>query len=85
MALFSKLVTKIRNPFGGSVSAADWAEIEQSLLESDLGAANTAEILAIARKVKGEEIESAVTTALSGWLVMRLAHSRAIPIDSSLS
>jgi len=68
VAVFSKLVAKIKNPFGGSVSAADWAEIEQSLLESDLGAANTAEILAIARKVKGEEIESAVTTALSGWL-----------------
>ena len=68
MALFSKLVAKIKNPFGGGVSAADWAEIEQSLLESDLGAANTEEILALARKAKGDEIEASVTAALSSWL-----------------
>lgn len=68
MALFSKLVAKIKNPFGGGVSAADWAEIEQSLLESDLGAANTEEILALARKAKGDEIEVSVTAALSSWL-----------------
>ena len=68
MALFSKLVAKIKNPFGGAISAADWADIEQSLLESDLGAANTAEILEIARKSKGDEIEATVTSALTHWL-----------------
>ena len=68
MALFSKLVAKLKNPFSGSVSESDWSEIEQSLLESDLGAANTQEILALARKTKGDEIEAAVTSALSSWL-----------------
>ncbi len=65
MALFSKLFTKIR---GGSTSTADWEEIERSLIESDLGALNSSEIIAIAKKVKGEEIESAVMATLTSWL-----------------
>ncbi len=65
MALFSKLFTKIR---GGSTSTADWEEIERSLIESDLGAINSSEIIAIAKKVKGEEIESAVMATLTSWL-----------------
>jgi fused signal recognition particle receptor len=65
MALFSKLFSKIR---GGATSAADWEEIERSLVESDLGAANSAEIITLAKKVKAEEIESSVTSALTGWL-----------------
>lgn len=65
MALFSKLFSKIR---GGATSAADWDEIERSLIESDLGAVNSAEIIALAKKVKGDEIESAVTATLHSWL-----------------
>lgn len=65
MALFSKLFSKIR---GGSTSSADWEEIERSLIESDLGATNAAEIIALAKKVKGEEIESSVSATLSSWL-----------------
>ena len=65
MALFSKLFSKIR---GGATSAADWEEIERSLIESDLGAANSAEIITLAKKVKADEIESSVTSALTGWL-----------------
>ena len=65
MALFSKLFSKIR---GGQTSAADWVEIEKSLIESDLGAANSAEIISLAKKVKGDEIESAVTQTLRSWL-----------------
>ncbi len=65
MALFSKLFTKIR---GGSTSTADWEEIERSLIESDLGALNSSEIIDIAKKVKGEEIESAVMATLTSWL-----------------
>ena len=65
MALFSKLFSKLR---GGSTSAADWEEIERSLIDSDLGAANSAEIIALAKKVKADEIEESVATALTGWL-----------------
>ena len=65
MALFSKLFAKIR---GGSTSPADWDEIERSLIESDLGPTNSAEIIAIAKKAKAEDIESSVTSVLSQWL-----------------
>ena len=65
MALFSKLFSKLRS---GLPSATDWNEIESSLIESDLGPANTAEIIALAKKVKSEDIESAVSQALHSWL-----------------
>jgi len=64
MALFSKLFSKIR---GGSTSA-DWDEIERSLIESDLGATNSSQIIAIAKKAKADEIEASVSSALTGWL-----------------
>lgn len=65
MALFSKLFQKIR---GGSTSSSDWAEIEESLISSDLGAQNAAEIIEIAKKTKGDEIDAAITSALNAWL-----------------
>jgi fused signal recognition particle receptor len=65
MALFSKLFAKIR---GGSTSPADWDEIERSLIESDLGAKNSAEIIALAKRAKAEDIESSVSVALAQWL-----------------
>jgi fused signal recognition particle receptor len=65
MALFSKLFQKIR---GGSTSSSDWAEIEESLISSDLGAKNAAEIIEIAKKSKGDEIDAAITSALNTWL-----------------
>jgi len=65
VALFSKLFSTLRI---GSTSSADWSEIEQSLIESDLGAGNTAEIIAIAKKVKSEEAETAITESLKSWL-----------------
>ena len=65
MALFSKLFQKIR---GGSTSSSDWAEIEESLISSDLGAKNAAEIIEIAKKSKGDEIDAAITIALNTWL-----------------
>lgn len=61
MALFSKLFNKLRG--GTSLSSADWQEIEKSLIESDLGAALTAKVLEIARKV-GENIEESVLQVL---------------------
>jgi signal recognition particle GTPase len=42
VALFSKLLNKIR---GGSIAAADWDEFERTLIESDLGAQLTQEII----------------------------------------
>ena len=65
MALFSKLLNKLR---GGSISAADWDEFERTLIESDLGAQLTQEIITLAKGAKVDEIESALLQALSGKL-----------------
>lgn len=65
MALFSKLFQKIR---GGSNSSSDWTEIEEALIASDLGARNASEIIEIAKKSKGDEIDIAITGALQSWL-----------------
>jgi fused signal recognition particle receptor len=65
MALFSKLLQKIR---GGSTSGSDWAEVEEALIASDLGAKNAAEIIEIAKKTKSDEIDAAITIALNTWL-----------------
>jgi fused signal recognition particle receptor len=65
MALFSKLLQKIR---GGSTSGSDWAEVEEALIDSDLGAKNAAEIIEIAKKTKSDEIDAAITIALNTWL-----------------
>ncbi len=65
MALFSKLLNKIR---GGSIAAADWDEFERTLIESDLGAQLTQEIITLAKSAKVDEIESALLQALSAKL-----------------
>ena len=65
MALFSKLLNKLR---GGNVSAADWDEFERTLIESDLGAQLTQEIITLAKATKVDEIERALLSALSGKL-----------------
>ena len=65
MALFSKLLQKIR---GGSTSAGDWQEFEEALIASDLGAKSAAEIIELAKRSKNDEIDTAITNALSAWL-----------------
>lgn len=76
MALFSKLLQKIR---GGSTSTGDWQEIEEALIASDLGAKNAAEIIALAKKSKGDEIDTSITSALNAWLS---SGDRKLPVNS---
>ena len=76
MALFSKLLQKIR---GGSTSSSDWAEVEEALIASDLGAKNAAEIIDIAKKSKGDEIDTAIAGALNTWLSNG---NRKLPVNS---
>lgn len=64
MALFSKLFAKFRS----SSSSLEWEEIERNLIESDLGLVNAREIVELAKRSSGEEIENAVTGALRNWL-----------------
>ena len=65
MAIFGKLLANLR---GGKVSSADWEDVLQSLIESDLGAANSQSIIEIAKRERGESSEIAVKAALHSWL-----------------
>ncbi|MEI6040837.1 MAG: signal recognition particle-docking protein FtsY [Actinomycetes bacterium] len=65
MAIFGKLFANLR---GGKVSSADWEDVLQSLIESDLGAANSQSIIEIAKRERGESPEIAVKAALQSWL-----------------
>ena len=65
MALFSKIFAKLRI---GGVSDSDWDELRSSLIESDLGATLSDEILSIARATKTESAESAIRAALESAL-----------------
>jgi len=65
MAIFGKLFA---NLLGGKVSSADWDDVLQSLIESDLGAANSQAIIEIAKHERGERSEVAVKAALHSWL-----------------
>lgn len=58
MGLFSKFIAKIKvtNDF----SPADWAELEQELLSSDVGPRLTREFLDAAKKVKSENADEAL-------------------------
>jgi len=65
MAIFGKLFANLRS---GKVSSADWEDVLQSLIESDLGAANSQSIIEIAKRERGESSEIAVKAALHSWL-----------------
>ena len=65
MALFSKIIAKLR---GGTVAASDWEELRTSLIEADLGAALSDELISIAKSDKSEGAEFAIKAALNNAL-----------------
>ena len=65
MALFSKIFAKLRI---GGVSSADWDELRSSLIESDLGATLSDELIALAKSTKAESAEDAIRGALTSSL-----------------
>ena len=65
MALFSKIFSKLRI---GGVSESDWDELRSSLVESDLGATLSDELIAIAKSTKAESAEDAIRGALAASL-----------------
>ncbi len=65
MALFSKILSKIR---GGDISASDWDELRTALIEADLGAALSEELIEVAKAAKAESAPAALATALRGSL-----------------
>jgi len=65
MALFSKIFAKLK---GIDLSAADWEELRKSLIEADLGAALSDELIEVAKKTKPDDLSAAVSAALFGAL-----------------
>jgi fused signal recognition particle receptor len=66
MGLFSKFIAKIKGT--NDFSPADWSELEQELLASDLGPKLTKEFLEAARKVKSDNAEEALIEILTSSL-----------------
>ncbi len=66
MGLFSKFIAKIKGT--NDFSPADWSELEQELLSSDLGPKLTKEFLEAARKVKSDNAEEALIEILTSNL-----------------
>jgi len=66
MGLFSKFIAKVKGT--NNFSPADWAELEQELLASDLGPTLTKNFLAEAKKVKSDNAEQALIEILTSNL-----------------
>lgn len=66
MGLFSKFIAKLKGT--NDFSPADWSELEQELLSSDLGPKLTKEFLEAARKVKSENAENALIEIMTSNL-----------------
>jgi len=66
MGLFSKFIAKIKGT--NDFAPADWKELEEELLLSDLGPSLTKEFLEKARKVKSENAQEALSQILSTHL-----------------
>ena len=79
MGLFNRLLSKVRGV--SSASSLDWAEIETELLASDLGPTLVAEILEAAKKVRGDDAESAIKEILTSKLSKK---SRALSSGNGL-
>jgi fused signal recognition particle receptor len=68
MGLFSKIIATIR---GDDKNAANWDELSNSLIEADLGAKNSAEIIELAKelaKKAGADPAVALKSVLENWL-----------------
>jgi fused signal recognition particle receptor len=65
MALFSSIFSKLRI---GGVAKSDWDELRASLIDADLGAVLTDELIELAKKAKPREVETAITAALNSAL-----------------
>jgi fused signal recognition particle receptor len=69
MGLFSKFIAKIKGT--NDFAPADWKELEEELLLSDLGPSLTKEFLVQARKVKSENASQALSQILSTHLSIK--------------
>jgi fused signal recognition particle receptor len=66
MGLFSRFVAKVKGE--STASALDWDELASELLAADLGPVLTEKVIAEAKKIKGDDAESALREILSHHL-----------------
>jgi len=80
MGLFNRLIAKVRGT--STASALDWNEIEVELLASDLGPTLVTELLAAAKKMRGDDAEGAIKEILTSKLSSRdRSLSNALPTN----
>ena len=65
MALFSKILARLT---GTDLSAADWEELRKGLIEADLGATLSDELIEVAKKTNPQDLTAAVRDALTATL-----------------
>ncbi len=66
MGLFSRFVAKIKGE--STASALDWDELSAELLAADLGPVLTEEVIAQAKKIKGDDAEGSLREILTSHL-----------------
>ena len=66
MGLFNRLFAKVRGT--STASALDWNEIEVELLASDLGPSLVEELISAAKRMRGDDAESAIKEILQSKL-----------------
>lgn len=65
MSLFKRLFNAVKS---GSVTELQWDEIRSSLIDSDLGVNLVDQLVAVAKKSKPDDAQSAITNEITSWL-----------------
>jgi fused signal recognition particle receptor len=65
MSLFKRLFNAVKS---GSVTESQWDEIRSNLIDSDLGINLVDQLIAVAKKSKPDDAQSAITNEIASWL-----------------
>lgn len=65
MSLFKRLFNAVKS---GSTTEAEWGEIRSNLIDSDLGVNLVDQLIAVAKKSKPDDAQSAITKEIQSWL-----------------
>lgn len=65
MSLFKRLFNAVKS---GSTTESEWNEIRSNLIDSDLGVNLVDQLIAVAKKSKPDDAQSAIVNEISSWL-----------------
>jgi fused signal recognition particle receptor len=65
MSLFKRLFNAVKS---GSVTESQWDETRSNLIDSDLGVNLVDQLIAVAKKSKPDDAQSAITNEITSWL-----------------